>query len=80
MSYIGKVENGVVVLPPEAALADGCRVEIRPLGANSTQVESVAESESPTLAEMFKDFIGVVEGPPDLARNHDHYIHGTAKQ
>jgi hypothetical protein len=33
----------------------------------------------PTLAERLKDVIGIIEGPPDLAENHDHYAHGKPK-
>ena len=80
MTYIGKVENGVVVLPPQARLDEGSQVEVRPLDAQRDHKNLVQEAEAPTLAEMFKDFIGVFEGPPDLARNHDHYIHGTRKK
>ena len=31
MSFAGKVQNGVVVLPPEAKLPDGTEVEVTPL-------------------------------------------------
>ncbi len=30
MSYTGKVQNGVVVLPPEAHLPEGTEVEVIP--------------------------------------------------
>ena len=30
MSYMGKVKNGVVVMPPEAHLPDGTEVEVIP--------------------------------------------------
>jgi hypothetical protein len=34
-----------------------------------------------TLAEIFADVIGKAEGlPRDLAAQHDHYLHGRAKQ
>ena len=34
-----------------------------------------------TLAERLKSVIGTVHGgPPDWAKNHDHYIHGTPKK
>jgi hypothetical protein len=62
----GKVVNGVVVLDEGAKLAEGTRVKV------------VAEGEElPTLYERFEDFIGTVDGPPDMAENHDHYAHGA---
>ena len=64
----GKVMNGVVVLDEGAKLAEGTRVKV------------VAEEELPTLYERFKDFIGTVDGPPDMAENHDHYAHGAPKR
>lgn len=70
MTYRGKVKNGVIVLDPPAQLADGTEVSVVP-----TEIPSER-----TLAERYHDFIGVLEGlPPDMAENHDRYIHGTGK-
>jgi hypothetical protein len=33
MTFIGKVSNGTIVLPPEANLPEGEEVEVRPLAA-----------------------------------------------
>lgn len=48
------------------------------------RVELTKEEGSPetrTWAEVFGDSIGSVHDlPPDMARNHDHYIHVTPKQ
>ena len=72
MTYQGIVENGIVVLPPEANLPSGTKVLVEPLGACRP---------SPTLAESLKDFIGLIPDlPKDFARNHDHYVHGAPKQ
>ena len=74
MSYTGIVEDGKVILPPEAKLPSGTKVRIEPLGP----LDSTA-----TLAETLKDFVGVVDGrdlPTDLAKNHDHYLHGSPKR
>ena len=69
MTYTGTVRNGVVVLPPDAKIADGTPVRVEPV------------DEPPTWGEVFKDLIGSVEGlPPDMARNHDHYLHGAPKR
>lgn len=68
MTYVGKVVNGKVVLPPEIELEEGAPVRVELI-------------EGETLAERLKDFIGIVDGmPADLAEQHDHYIHGTAKK
>ena len=70
MSYTGIVEDGKVILPPEANLPSGTRVRIEPL-----------ESNSRSLAERLKHVIGTISDlPPDFARNHDHYIHGAPKK
>ncbi len=67
MSYIGTVENGVVVLPPEAHLADGAKVRVEPV-----------EDSVPTMEEMLGPLAGKAAGlPPDMAENHDHYLHGV---
>jgi hypothetical protein len=69
MSFTGIVENGKVVLPPEANLPSGTKV----------RVETV-EPETDSLADSLQEFIGVFDDlPADLARNHDHYIHGAGR-
>jgi hypothetical protein len=77
MTYQGKVENGVVVLPAGVSLPDGLIVTITPstapTGADATiwqKLEAIgrwAETQPCTL-------------PPDLAANHDHYLHGRPKK
>ena len=80
MTYRGRVENGIVVFDGGRPLADGTIVEVAPV--SQPQGEPVApSSDEPTWAEVLKDFIGKAEGlPSDMARNHDHYIHGSPKQ
>ena len=36
MSYTGKVQNGVVVLPPEIKLPEGTEVKVETLGVRKT--------------------------------------------
>jgi hypothetical protein len=70
MSFPGIVTNGTIVLDNGAQLADGTRVEV---------VVKSSDTES-NLAGLLK-FAGVVKDlPPDMARNHDHYLHGAAKK
>lgn len=71
MSYRGTVSGGVVVLPPEAKLADGTVVT----------VEVAPSSQHRTFYERFREFAGIAKDmPSDLAMNHDHYLHGHPKK
>jgi hypothetical protein len=71
MSYVGHVKNGVIVLEDEASLAEGTKVRVEP----------IEDADTPTLAERLKNCIGIIEGlPSDMARNHDHYLHGQPKK
>jgi hypothetical protein len=55
----------MVVLPPDANLPDGTEVRVEPISAK-------------TLSERLSDVIGIARGgSPDIAENHDHYLHGT---
>jgi hypothetical protein len=72
MVYRGHVRNGVVVLDQTPGPPEGTEVEVAvvPPGA-----------EKSTLGERLMKFAGRLKGlPPDLARNHDHYLHGLPKK
>jgi hypothetical protein len=67
-SYTGHVCNGVVVLDGGAALPEGLAVRVEPLQA---------PSQAPDLADQLLQWGGQgVDLPSDLARRHDHYLHG----
>ncbi len=67
MVYRGHIQNGMVVFDEQVELPDGTEVRIEP----------VASYPGKTLAEQFADVIGSVPDlPPDMAAQHDHYIHG----
>jgi hypothetical protein len=72
MTLEGIVQNGVIVPNDGTTLPEGTKVKI--------VVES--ESEAPrTARELLMQFAGCMTGlPSDMARNHDHYIHGTPKR
>ena len=71
MSYRGHVENGVIVLDEPGALPDGTPVNVEP----------AVPLKRRTLAERLHRVIGAAKGlPSDLARNHDHYLHGRPKK
>lgn len=70
MPYSGQVKNGVVVFDGEPPLPEGSRVKIEP----------VDDAKGRTLADRLRPVIGIAKGLlPDLAKNHDHYLHGRAK-
>jgi len=74
MTYKGKVENGVVVLPEGISLPENAEVNVELVGQGQP-------GEPASWPEVFKDVIGSVDDlPPDMAENHDHYIHGTPKK
>jgi len=71
MVYRGHIQNGLVVIDDQVSLPDGTVVLVEPLSSEKGK----------SLAERFKDVIGIVSDlPADMAENHDQYIHGTAKQ
>jgi len=70
------VKNGVVVFERGVVLPEGTEVAVEPLAP----IEQVPR-ERPTLAEQFADVIGTVPDlPPDMAAQHDHYLHGAPKR
>jgi hypothetical protein len=76
MVYHGVVQDGVVVLGKAAGLPDGTEVRVEPI----TRGDNLP-GDGPTLFEQFCDVIGTVpELPPDMATNHDHYLHGAPKR
>jgi hypothetical protein len=78
MVYRGRVENGVIRLDGVTVLPEGAEVEVCVLAASSSEA---GEETVPSLYERLKDVAGKAEGlPPDLAENHDHYLHGQAKR
>lgn len=71
MRYVGHVKDGVVVFDESAPLAEGTPVHVQP----------IEPSAQPTLADRWKQVIGVAVGlPADLALYHDHYLHGRPKK
>jgi len=76
MTYRGRIKEGVVVLEGGIRLAEGTEVEVQPVVAKA---EPAAGDQ--TLGQRLMKHAGAVKGlPSDLARNHDHYIHGTPRK
>jgi hypothetical protein len=77
MSIEGTFTNGVVVFDEPPPLADGTRVEV--VVRSSLPPASPSKGE-PTMRNLLK-LAGKASGlPPDLAEQHDHYIHGTPRK
>jgi hypothetical protein len=68
MSFVSKVTDGKIEIPPGVNLSEGAPVRVEPL-------------KEETLATRLKAVIGSLEGlPSDFAAQHDHYVHGTPKK
>lgn len=78
MTFVGHYKNGVVVFDAPPSLPEGAAVEVAPVAPTP---HSEGASEAPTWGEVLKNFVGKATGlPSDMAKNHDHYIHGTRKR
>jgi len=76
MTYRGQVKNGVIVLESGVRLREGMDVRVEPVDSNGDLPADAQETHD--LREGLLSFSGLVkDGPSDLARNHDHYLHGT---
>jgi Rad3-related DNA helicase len=72
MSFEGEVKNGVVVFDEGHQIPDGTRVEV---------IVRATPQKSTTLRDRLLKLAGTVDDlPSDMARNHDHYIHGAPKR
>lgn len=81
MTYRGRVQNGVVVLPDGVTLPEGAEVEVGVVAATNNPAPPSDAATSPTLYDRMRRVVGVAKGlPHDLARNHDYYLHGTPKR
>ena len=60
-------------------LPEGAEVRIELV---ATEAEpALVDEEGQTLGQKLLKYAGVVRGlPADLAKNHDHYLHGTPKK
>lgn len=72
MTLEGIVQKGVIVPTNGTPLPEGRRVKI---------IVEEAETAPQTAKDLLMKVAGCMsELPSDLARNHDHYIHGTPKR
>jgi hypothetical protein len=78
MVVLGRVQAGTIVLENEMVLPEGAVVRVEVLGPSGSEP---ASGEQGSLYDRLKPLAGVAKGlPPDLAANHDHYIHGRPKR
>ena len=71
VSFEGHIKDGVVVFDEPVSLPEGTAVRIEPVESRPRK----------SLADRYKNVIGAaVNLPEDMAKNHDHYLHGTPKQ
>jgi hypothetical protein len=79
MTYRGTVRSGVIVLPADVALPEGAEVvvvvpEAGPAGTAAAGVWDKLADLGRWAESQPTDL------PPDLAGNHDHYLHGHPKR
>ena len=74
MVYQGRVEKGVVVLEGDVKLPEGTRVHVEP------QRDEAAGPIDSLATTLLKHAGTVNSWPADMARNHDHYLHGAPKR
>ncbi len=78
MVYDGHVEKGVVVVDAPVTLPEGAKVKVEVLPPAG---KSASDESSPTLYDQLAPLVGAAKGlPSDLAKNHDHYLHGQPKR
>lgn len=77
MVYRGHVQNGVIVVDEAVMLPEGAEVRVEVATIANPQTSGEATK---TLYDQLGPLIGAAKGlPPDLARNHDLYLHGQIK-
>jgi len=76
MTCKGHIRNGSVVLDEHPALPDGTEVRVEPVAAAARKTRGYRRFRVRLLA-----FAGTMQDmPPDMARNHDHYLYGTPRK
>jgi len=72
MSFTGKIQNGVVVLPPEVKLPEGTEV--------SVETCDLPPEDDPFIQAVLKTAKSRPHWPKDYALNHGHYVSGEPKK
>ena len=72
MSVTGKVQNGVVVLPPDVVLPEGAAVRVETL--------EVVPEDDPLVSAIRKLARPRPHLPKDYALNHGQYVRGEPRK
>ena len=72
MTYVGRIQNGVVVLPPDARLPEGAEVRVEPV--------ELSPEDDPFLAAVLELAKPRPHWPDDFVVNHGHYVDGEPKR
>jgi hypothetical protein len=84
MQLEGVIVDGRVEFDTPADLPEGTRVRVEPVPAEPPKEEvAEAQPEKPLTAlnRLLLSVAGKAKGlPPDMAEQHNHYIHGTKKR
>ncbi len=79
MVYCGHVKQGMVVFDQPVALPEGLPVRVEVFETTPPPTSSDVQGE--TAGQRLLKYAGKAVGlPSDAARNHDHYLYGTAKR
>jgi hypothetical protein len=83
MTFLGTVQNGVIVLASGQTLPEGTVVHVAPQPTAPHQL--AGDSANATIWESLIKLGREVESlpcdlPDDLALNHDHYLYGAPKR
>jgi hypothetical protein len=81
MTYQGTVQNGVIQVEGGICLPEGTLVQIEvaqaPIVTEESDQELTAGQKLAALARKYECL--PCDLPEDLAKNHDHYLHGLPK-
>jgi hypothetical protein len=79
MVVSGHVKNGMVVLDQPVMLPEGrsVRIEVSESGVQAVCTAAAEDTAGKRLLKYAGKAVGL---PSDAARNHDHYLYGTAKR
>lgn len=83
MQLEGVIVNGRVELDTPADLPDGTRVRVEAVPTETPPATPEPPPAKPftSLNQLLLSLAGKAKGlPPDMAEQHDHYIHGTKKR
>jgi len=71
MTLEGTIRNGAIVLDAPLSVPEGTRVQV---------IVPETPPDKPTLHSLLELAGTVNDLPSDMAKNHDHYLHGHAKK